>query len=621
MGICLRMLNYESPIFCSPRIAASVCIVLLLTACSTTHFKDSADKEVYEIVKKRIPEVPGAPDAFTIETDAEINPLADLPYGDEAFPEAMVYDEDLENPPRRVGLNEALAIAVEQNRRYQSEKESLYLEALALTLDRHRYTPIFSGGLSAEYRRDTIDTVRDTRAGAGLAAARDVINGLDALTGNSNTLLRQYFDVVNDAVEVAQVPLTRNEITDRRSASGAVSFDVSRLMRGGGIVALGLTSNFFKFLKGDTLETSGTILDGSFVQPLWRGRGARVAAERLTQAERNFLYQFRDFTRFRKAFTVDVVSDYYNVLQTRDVVINNHRSYVAFERNTERERDFAEVGRSTVAQVGRQEQALLNAENRWTDALRSYHERLDEFKITLGVSTDENIMLDPAELDRLKDDGLNHPALAAEDATQVALRTRLDLYTAADRVADSERQVYVAANALRPGLDLFVQGRATSEGINNFDDLDFQRAQWSAGLDVDLPLDRKAERNAYRASLINEKKALRDFTLAEDNVKLQVRAVWRNLEQARRNYDIAVQSVKLNQNRVEEQELLAALGRGSVLDQVDAQNNLNQSENDLISALVRHTIARLQFWRDMGILYIDQHGQWEEVGYETVSGE
>ena len=70
-----------------------------------------------------------------------------------------------------------------------------------------------------------------------------------------------------------------------------------------------------------------------------------------------------------------------------------------------------------------------------------------------------------------------------------------------------------------------------------------------------------------------------------------------------------------------EQELLANLGRGSVLDQVDAQNNLTDAENNLTAALVRHTIARLAFWRDMGILYIKSDGQWEHIRDDLVSAE
>jgi hypothetical protein len=46
---------------------------------------------------------------------------------------------------------------------------------------------------------------------------------------------------------------------------------------------------------------------------------------------------------------------------------------------------------------------------------------------------------------------------------------------------------------------------------------------------------------------------------------------------------------------------------------VDSQNDLINSKNQLTQALVTHMIARLQFWNNMGILYIKDNGQWEEV--------
>ena len=71
--------------------------------------------------------------------------------------------------------------------------------------------------------------------------------------------------------------------------------------------------------------------------------------------------------------------------------------------------------------------------------------------------------------------------------------------------------------------------------------------------------------------------------------------------------------MKLAERRVEEQELLAEFGRAKALDQVDAQNSLLSSKDQLTQALVAHTIARLQFWDNMGILYIKEDGQWEEM--------
>src|SRR5262249_25574784 len=53
-----------------------------------------------------------------------------------------------------------------------------------------------------------------------------------------------------------------------------------------------------------TVSQSTITLD--VIQPLLRGGGRAVALEPLTQAERNLLYQIRNFARFRKTFYVAI---------------------------------------------------------------------------------------------------------------------------------------------------------------------------------------------------------------------------------------------------------------------------------------------------------------------------
>jgi outer membrane protein TolC len=141
---------------------------------------------------------------------------------------------------------------------------------------------------------------------------------------------------------------------------------------------------------------------------------------------------------------------------------------------------------------------------------------------------------------------------------------------------------------------------------------EINRYTWNAGLAVNLPLDRVAEANAYRSSLINLEQSKRNLSLQEDDIKLQVRDSWRALEQAKRAFEISKVGVELSERRVEEQNLLAELGRAKAQDQVDAQNDLSASKNQYTQALVGHTIARLQFWDNLGLLYIKDDGQWEE---------
>jgi len=315
---------------------------------------------------------------------------------------------------------------------------------------------------------------------------------------------------------------------------------------------------------------------------------------------------------------VQVATAYYNVLRSRDVVINNYQSYKAFQESADRDRALVAEGRKKMSDLGRIQQAELNAQNSWTTAIRRYKQNLDNFRILLGLPVDAPIVLDEQELERLKAAGLKEWTIETNDAVLVALHSRLDLYNTRDELEDAARKVEVAANALEPGLDLVLSGVVDSKPGDRFQELDFQRARWSAGLDLELPLDRKAERNNYRAALIDLERADRQLELAVDNVKLEVRDAARNLEEAALTYEIRKLGVQINEDRVEEEELRAELGVGDALNLVDAQNDLTEARNLLINALVDHTIARLEYWRDMGILYIKKDGQWQEIEGATI---
>lgn len=586
--------------------------------CSTTHHKESADRETYGIIGEKSDLVPGMEEDFSIEAGEALSGevlaamLEGLPKRDEEGP-AFQGDGGSELGSAKLSLEQALRLAVRNNRTYQNRKESLYLEALSLTLDRHDFAPIFSAVAGGAYNRSTTDIETASRFSEAVTAAGGIIAGIENITGQPAQLLTDYQQAVATLGGQLGLDEPELEIANERSVSGQTSLGASWLMRTGATFAVNLTSDFLRFITGDPRTASSSALSASIAQPLLRGAGRKVVEEQLTQAERDVLYALRDFTRFRKTFVVDVCSDYYQVLQNRDRVRNSYQSYQSFQQTVDRERALAGEGRRTQAELGRLEQALLNNENDWIDSLRRYRQALDNFKIALGLTTDAQVVLDDRELDELRRQGLRHPQVAPQDAVQVALATRLDLYTAAGEVSDAERRIAVAANALKPGLDVILSGRADSSGQDNFEELDFRRARWSAGLDLDLGLDRKAERNAYRSALIAFERAGRAYTLAEDNVKLEVRTAWRTLDQARRNYEIALQSVALGQRRVEEQDLLAELDRATALNQVDAQNDLTRAQNDLTSALVSHAVARLAFWRDMGILYIKKDGQWQEV--------
>ena len=589
-----------------------VLCVSLAMGCAASHYSKKADKEVYQIIKTKSKDVPNMEEDFSLGKDAAWTPLDGLPAVTSPDP-ALGADADSEMGAAIISLEHALEIAVKNSRTYQNQKESLYLEALGLTLDRHRYTPIFSAKANTGYKHATRDVSVDSDLTKALDKAGPILDDLETLTGTPGTLLKEYATVVEEAGNLTGATDPHVKTRNDESVSAGTSLNVNLLLKGGGKIALGLTSSFLRYITGDSRVATSTVLKASYSQPLWQGRGARVSAETLTQSERDVLYALREFTRFRKDFSVDVCSAYYQVLKNRDAVRNNWQSLENFRKSVEREKAFAKEGRRTQAALGRLEQSLFNSETSWISSVLSYRESLDEFKIRLGLSTDAKVVLDDKELETLRTQGLIHPSISQEDAIKVALAARLDYFNEKDRLEDSHRKLAVAEDNLKPSLDAVLSTSVPSKGTDGFQNPDFRRTQFEAGLDFDPALDKKSDRNTYRTALITYERNKRSFSLAEDNIKLQVRAEWRSLEQARRNYEIARKSVELSSRRVEEQQLLAQIGRATALDQVDTQNDLTRTRNDLTSALVTHTIARLTFWRDMGILYIKKNGQWEEV--------
>ena len=549
---------------------------LALLACTNASYKRSADDESYGAIAEKSDLVPGMNDQIVVDEEKLVE-LTSLPLNSSSF-EFLDNEADSEIGAYILGLNDALDLAFEHSRDFQSQKERLYLEALSLTLDRDRYSPTFSSISRGEYQWDATD---------------EFVSDMQDLTGMENLRNSEL--------------LSTSESVDANTSLGA-----QYLLKSGGAIAINLTNNFTRFLTGDISEFGTGALIGSFTQPLLRGFGSDIETETLMQAERDLLYQLRDFTRFRKTFAVRVASDYYSVLLSRATAENNYAGLLANNLSLEREQAFQAEGLTTLLEVGRLEQSSLQADLRWTSSITRYKRSLDNFKILIGLDADENIVLDDDEMTLITETGMESPDISLDQATEMAMQTRLDLYTQLDRVQDSARRIDVAANVLYPALGFSVVASVPSSNSSNLGELDFENAIYTAGLDLELPLETTLDRNNYRRALIDYEASTRDYLLSLDDIKLSVLDTWRRMNEASKSYEINVTSVEINERRVEEAELRAELGLGDIQDTVDSQNDLTAARTELISSIVQHNIAKLDFWRDVGLLYVDDNGQWEE---------
>jgi outer membrane protein TolC len=453
-----------------------------------------------------------------------------------------------------ISLAQAVAMATANNRDYQRQKEQLYVTALDLTLARHRFARQWFGTVDASYVRDSADEQVSYDAGLG--------------------------------------------------------FD--QLLADGAQISAGIAIDWARFLTGDPDTSLGSVLTASVAQPLLRGRGRKIVQENLTQAERNALYQIRSFNRYRKSFVVSIVDAYYRVLQQRDAVTNAKNSYDSKVKLWERLQMEANEGVTPRFQVDQAEQSELVAEDGYVRAQQRYEQLLDTFKIILALPTDAEIELDQNELKVLQERGIVEPNYALEAAIETALAQRLDLANSADAVDDAERKVVVAADNLGAELNLVGSVGVDSAPKTKVERLQFQNGTYALGLEADLPLDRKAERNAYREALIALDQRQRTHQNDVDEVKLEVRNAYRALREESESYRTQQKALELAEVRVGVSPILWEAGRMNARDYLESQDDLLQAQNNVTSALVSHAIAKLNFFRDIGVLQVKPDGMWVE---------
>ena len=553
------------------RFPAMMALILCLTlsACTASRYRKLADKETYGILSEDAAQVPNVDSDFSIEPQTRII-LKDLAKSNQRTDFLGKEGARAEKGAEVLKLADALELAIKHNRNYLTRKETIYLQALELTLIRWEFSPIF-------FANGEASRGRDFQGGGSTVLAGDVQRGVDSV-------------------------IARNSFSSQGNAG------VEMLQRTGARLAVDFTADFLKIIGGDR-SINNSRLGVTLAQPLLKGGGYLATTENLTQAERELLYTLRDFANFRREFIVGIVDNYYSILNARNRVLNNWIGYQAFVKSVIREKALAEENLRTLTELGLLQQASLRNEGNWVDALRDYQQQLDEFKITLGLPVESRVVLDVNELKAL---ALESPKLTRDQAVNLAIASRPDLITANDRRIDANRKIKVAKVDLRPGLDVVGGYEISSPSGAGAPKLDLSRNNWNAGLEVDLPFNRKAERNNYRAAIVSLEQSKRNLELAYDEVRLEIYDDWRSLDQAQRNFGISELGVNLAERRLEEQELLAELGKGQARDLVDAQQDLTNSLNQRTSAIVDHTLARLGLWQDMGILYINKDGSWEK---------
>src|SRR5262249_4149939 len=125
-------------------------------------------------------------------------------------------------------------------------------------------------------------------------------------------------------------------------------------------------------------------------------------------------------------------------------------------------------------------------------------------------------------------------------AVAFAREHRLDLMNEEARVVDAWRQIAVTANLLRSQLNITGTANLATPPLSlNPAGFAASANSYSVGFQFNAPLNRQAERNAYRQSLINYQQLRRNYMALDDTIVRQIRADMRRLDSDRENFEIS----------------------------------------------------------------------------------
>ncbi|MBI5775653.1 MAG: TolC family protein [Verrucomicrobia bacterium] len=519
--------------------AGALLAALVFGGCASAQHRQKADKEAYGIIQGKQKKLFGRTNEFRIETRYSAR-------DPKSIPSVEIVQERIMADRRRITLPDALQIAITNSRTYQFNKEKLYLEALALRKEQNKFEPIFSGSSKGAAERQS---------------------------------------------------------DGDRTRSLNSQFGFSQLLKTGAKISATLFNDILRYYTGGAGSSTATSeMSVTLLQPLLRGAGAEVVAENLTQADRDVIYEVRTFTHFQNSFAVDIVGNYYRILQQKDAVKNAYTNYSNLVLSRQRAEALS-FDRLPAFQADQARQDELRAKITYILAVERYQSLIDQFKITLGLPLGVEISLDDGALTELQNAGLIPLPVTEKEGYEIAVEGRLDLLNEIDRFEDSKRKIKVAASQLKAGLDFSASASLPSApGTTDYSRFNLRDYQAGAGLELKLPLNRVNERTDYRASFITFERQLRTLSLSLDNVHNDVRLGLRTLQQARQNYSIQQAAAQLADRRVESATLLLQAGRAQIRDLLEAQNAQLTARNAVTAALVDYQNARLGLLLDLGRL-------------------
>ena len=333
--------------------------------------------------------------------------------------------------------------------------------------------------------------------------------------------------------------------------------------------------------------------NATLTQPLLKGGGIDVNTASVTTA--------------RISEQSNILSLKSTLMSTLSSVVTSYRSYIQAIRaleisrqSLERSKDLVGTNRELIAagrmaaiemiqseaSVAQNEYNLLTAENS-VDAAR--------LALTKIMDIDKNTKLRPIEAKEIPPVPFN-----LEEGKKLAFENRPDFLTSLLSYESSKIQLAVTKNSTLWDLSL-TGGYSNSYTREGAAGSETNSGAWNTGFKLNIPIGDLSIEQGYISAKIALQKMENDLGRQRENIEIEVQDGLRNAEMNLRQIKLATQSRVLTEKKVEiETEKLKA-GRSTNFQLVSFQNDLVNSQNSELGAIINYLNALTALESTVGI--------------------
>ena len=289
-----------------------------------------------------------------------------------------------------LNLDRAFQLASIHSPLFQAQRETLYLSALDVSLQRFGF---------------------DSQLFAGYNSFLTTQGRLRNPALGSQTLLSNTLGANSEGINLNRLGIT------------------------GATFAAGLANSLVFNLAGNNTQAASSLFDFSIIQPLLRGAGRERILESLTQTERTLLANVRQFERFRRGFYLSIATGratgagpnlsgdflglpsaasisadgFIGLLQQQQQIRNSEFNLRLLEAVLDQFRTFFEEDRINKLQIRQFESIVFSQQQSLLNSKVTYDTTLDQFKQTLGLPPYLDVVIADPLLDQFKiiGDGLS----------------------------------------------------------------------------------------------------------------------------------------------------------------------------------------------------------------------